>query len=94
MATERLRLNTDRSAMLRAMKKKGLSIKALSGRTGASPGLIRLVVEGSVTHPNIALRIGKALDLTEAQIRQMMPERYWEAELPLLPMEGIRGEGG
>ena len=83
-----------REYLVRAMDREGFDLATLSRKTRASPTLLRMLINGEVTHPNIAMRVGRALELTEAQILSMMPERYRAARLPLRPMEGMDFDGG
>ena len=59
--------------MIHSRENVGLSIAEMATALGISEGLLRIVEEGGVTHPNIALKIQKRFKLTDLQTEDLMP---------------------
>ena len=60
--------------MIRWRTKHSLSYNQLADISDVSPGLIEMLENGDVTHPNIAKRVAKAYGLTEMESYELMPE--------------------
>lgn len=56
------------------------TIKKMSQKSGASEVLLRMVEKGNVTHPKIAEMIGKAYELNQEDVYELMPENYRPGE--------------
>ncbi|MBO5671493.1 MAG: hypothetical protein J6S41_08095 [Clostridia bacterium] len=65
-----------------AIEAKGLTVFAVSRICEVSELLIRMLDAGHVTHPNIAHRIAKALDLAPEQEELIIPEERRGKPLP------------
>lgn len=67
-----------RDYMVKARKKQKLTITQMAARCAISTGLIRLLEEDetSVTHPNIARRVGEAYGLSNRRTLMLMPEHH------------------
>lgn len=65
-----------------AIERKGLTINAVSRICEVSELLIRMLDAGHVTHPRIAQRIAKLLDLTPEQEESLKPEEYRGQPVP------------
>ena len=72
-----------------AIAAKGLTINAVSRITDVREMLIRMLDAGHVTHPNIARRIAKALDLTPEQEQLLIPEGRRGKPLPEPAMQKV-----
>lgn len=65
-----------------AIEAKGLTVNAVSRICEVSERLIRMLDAGHVTHPRIAHRIARALDLTEEQEESLKPEGHRYKPVP------------
>lgn len=67
-----------REYMIEYRRRKKLSIVNMAARLKISTGLLRLLEqdEYSVTHPNIAIRVGAEYQLSKRRTEQLMPENY------------------
>lgn len=67
-----------REYMTEYRRRKRLSIEDMATRCNVSPGLLRLLEEdeNSVTHPNIARRVGAEYEISERRTLKLMPENY------------------
>ena len=67
---------TTREKMVDYRKKRGMTIKQMHRKCGVSEHLLENIEEGYVTHPKIAEIIGKAYELTEKEIEDLVPENH------------------
>lgn len=65
-----------REKMLEYRVNTGVSVRRIARRLGISVGLLDMVENGDVTHPNIALRMQKLYGLTDEETEELMPENY------------------
>ena len=59
---------------------KGIDIPKMSAKSGVSEQLLRMVERGHVTHPLIAKKIQKAYELTDEEVKELVPEIHREEE--------------
>lgn len=67
-----------RDYMIKYRQRNGISLEAMAACCKISATLIRLLEEDedSVTHPNIARRVGAEYELSERRTLMLMPENY------------------
>lgn len=58
-------------------EKMGISIERMAKMCRVSVGLLRIVEDGSVTHPHIASRIAKQYRLSVSQYNAIVPKQHW-----------------
>lgn len=63
-----------REKMKEYRKQNDISLKTMSKLTGVSSGLLALVEDTYVTHPDIARKIQKGYGLTDLETEMLMPE--------------------
>ena len=71
---------TTREKMKAYRLQHGYSFERMSWRAGTSEVLLRMVENGNVTHPKIAKQIGRAYELDEEDIYELIPENYRPGE--------------
>ena len=59
--------------MIHIRKQRGLTKSEMATRLGISRGLLRIVEEGGVTHPNIAARMQTEYGLDDLQTEDIIP---------------------
>lgn len=65
-----------RDVMRGVNKEDARLIKEISYYSGASETLIKMIINGTVTHPNIARRISDEYKLTDEQYLELIPINY------------------
>lgn len=67
-----------REYMTQYRRRHKISVEEMAARCKVSTALIRLLEEedDSVTHPNIARRVGKEYELSERRVLKLMPENH------------------
>lgn len=64
------------AALIEARERRKWTRAELAEAAKCSTLLIDILEQGGVTHPNIAIRIGKALGLRSKDLMPLVPKRY------------------
>lgn len=67
---------TTREKMIAYRKRTGKSIADISRITDIGGFLIGQIEDGWVTHPDIAMKLAKAYELTDEDVKELIPENY------------------
>ena len=62
-----------RQYMIQIRERKNRTIKQMADLIGISEGLLRMIEEGAVTHPQIVLAIQNTYTLTDMQAEELLP---------------------
>lgn len=69
------------TVLIKARERRKWTRAELAAAAKCSTLLIDILEQGGVTHPNIAIRIGKALGLKGKDLMPLVPKRYRDKKL-------------